>query len=103
VTAKQIRTYQKKAARYVADSILDSLESFPENEQVVRLKRVHAALRSRSGGSAKVVAREDSLKLEQAAKSMTEIVLERMGTSAPERAKAMPEEIRPPAAKRHKK
>lgn len=46
---KQKRAYQKKAAGYVADLILDSLEGFPEEERQARLARVHAALSGRSG------------------------------------------------------
>lgn len=42
---KQKRAYQKKAAGYVADLILDSLERFPEEERQARLARVHNALR----------------------------------------------------------
>jgi len=45
---KQKRAYQKKAAGYVADLILDSLENLAEPERQARLKQVHAAL---SGGS----------------------------------------------------
>lgn len=48
VKAKQKRAYQKKAAGYVADLILDSLESYPEEERQDRLAGVHAGL---SGGS----------------------------------------------------
>lgn len=44
VTTKQKRSYQKKAAGYVADLILDSLDQFPEEERQARLKQVHVAL-----------------------------------------------------------
>ena len=47
---KQKRVYQKKAAGYVADLILDSLERLPEEKRQAQLKQVHAAL---SGGSGK--------------------------------------------------
>lgn len=50
MSSKEKRAYQKKAAGYVADLILDSLEGFPEEERKARLKQVHAAL---SGGSGK--------------------------------------------------
>lgn len=49
MTAKRKRAYQKKAAGYVADLILDSLEQFPEEERQARLKQVHAALNGGSG------------------------------------------------------
>lgn len=48
MTTKQKRVYTKKAAGYVADLILDSLERLPEEERQVHLKLVHDAL---SGGS----------------------------------------------------
>lgn len=44
VTTKAKRAYQKKAAEYVADLILDSLEQFPEKERQARLKKIHATL-----------------------------------------------------------
>ncbi len=100
VTTKQKRAYQKKAAGYVSDLILDSLEGFPDDEQEVRLKNIHAAL---NGRSSKTVARKDAQKLEQAAKRMTEIVLEQMSTLSPERAKAVRGEIRRLAGRRTKK
>jgi len=50
VTPKQKRAYLKKAAGYVADLILDSLEGLPEEERQARLKQVHASL---SGGAGK--------------------------------------------------
>jgi hypothetical protein len=50
MTNKTKRAYQKRAAGYVADLILDSLDQFPENERQARLKRVHMAL---SGASDK--------------------------------------------------
>lgn len=49
MTSKTKRAYQKKAAGYVADLILDSLEQFPEKERQTRLKRIHAALSGASG------------------------------------------------------
>jgi hypothetical protein len=55
VTTKRNRAYQKKAAGYVADLILDSLERFPEKEHEARLKRIHAALNNRS---ARIAAKE---------------------------------------------
>jgi hypothetical protein len=48
MASKTKRAYQKKAAGYVADLILDSLEQFPEKERQARLKRIHAALNSAS-------------------------------------------------------
>jgi len=45
VTTKQKRIYQKKAAGYVADLILDSLERLPKEERQARLVQVHAGLR----------------------------------------------------------
>lgn len=50
MTIKAKRAYQKKAAGYVADLILDSLEQLPEAERRARLKQVHATL---SGASDK--------------------------------------------------
>lgn len=50
MTSKEKRVYQKKAAGYVVDLMLDSLERFPEEERQARLKQVHASL---SGGSGK--------------------------------------------------
>lgn len=50
MTIKAKRAYQKKAAGYVADLILDSLEQLPEGERRAQLKQVHAAL---SGASDK--------------------------------------------------
>ena len=41
------RAYQKKAAGYLADLILDSLEQFPKKERHDRLKKVHKALSRR--------------------------------------------------------
>lgn len=48
VKRKQKRVYQKKAAGYVADLILDSLERFPKEERQARLARIHAELSKRS-------------------------------------------------------
>ena len=50
---KQRRAFNKKAAGYVADLILDSLESVAESERRTRLKRVYAALRASSGKQSK--------------------------------------------------
>lgn len=44
MTTKQKRAYQRKAAGYVADLILDSLDRFPRKERQRRLARVLAAL-----------------------------------------------------------
>jgi hypothetical protein len=48
MTTKQKQAYKKKAAGYVADLILDSLESFAEPERRARLKKVCAALTNSS-------------------------------------------------------
>jgi hypothetical protein len=53
VTTKQKRVYQKKAAGYVADLILDSLEQVPEEKRQAQLKKVHAALSAGSGKHSK--------------------------------------------------
>jgi hypothetical protein len=53
VTTKQKRVYQKKAAGYVADLILDSLEQVPEEKRQAQLKKVHAALSGDSGKHSK--------------------------------------------------
>jgi hypothetical protein len=53
VKTKQKRAFKKKAAGYVADLILDSLERFAEPERRARLKRVHAALGASSGKQSK--------------------------------------------------
>jgi hypothetical protein len=53
MTTKQKRAYRKKAAGYVADLILDSLESFSEPKRQAQLKRVHAALSAGSGKQSK--------------------------------------------------
>ena len=50
MTTKQKRAYQKRAAGYVADLILDSLESLPERRRQERLKKVCAALTNSSPG-----------------------------------------------------
>jgi len=50
VTTKQKRAYEKKAAGYIADIILDSLQGLSEPQRKARLKQVHTAL---SGGSGK--------------------------------------------------
>lgn len=50
---RQKRAHQKKAAGYVADLILDSLENFPEQERQARLKQVHAVLNDGSGRQSK--------------------------------------------------
>ena len=50
---KQKRAYKKKAAGYVADLILDSLEGLAEPERQARLKRVYTALRAHSGRQSK--------------------------------------------------
>jgi acetamidase/formamidase len=41
---KQERAYEKKAAGYIADLILDASERFPARERKIRLARVHKAL-----------------------------------------------------------
>lgn len=88
VTAKQKRVYQKEAASYVADLILDSLERFPDEERQARVKQVHAALRPKSN------------KLNQAAERLAEIVLDQMSTLRPEKAKVLREGIRRLAGKK---
>ena len=53
MTPKQKRAYQKKAAGYIADLMLESLDRFPEGERQARLKQVHAALGDGSGKHSK--------------------------------------------------
>lgn len=53
MTTKQKRVYQKKAAGYVADLILDSLEQVQEEKRQARLKQVHASLSGDSGKHSK--------------------------------------------------
>lgn len=53
MTTKQKLVYQKKAAGYVADLILDSLEQVPEEKRQAQLKQVHAALSVGSGKHSK--------------------------------------------------